>query len=358
MALRPFFESAVRCGVAPGIAAQWGRGDRSTIEVLGRATTEPFRAVAKETWFDLASLTKPLVTGVLTVLAFRDGELSPETPVGEVLRETSGGPIAEVTVSQLLTHTSGLPAWLPLYCLAKGRAEDVPKRLGEVALDYPPGTQVVYSCVGFITLGLMLSRLSDQGLDTLFAQQVLIPMSLNDDLGFCPDPSLRNLSGGAAEPRVETEAVQALGLDPSWIPATGCGLPDDGNARFFGGVAGNAGLFGTARGIFEIAQELLPSGGAILTPDEVEAATTSHTPGLQQARGYGWQLATSPGCSAGPALTDRAFGHNGFTGVSLWVDPVQRAIFVLLTNRNHPSQRQMDLHPFRRRFHALASQAL
>jgi CubicO group peptidase (beta-lactamase class C family) len=266
--------------------------------------------------------------------------------------------MADITVSQLLTHTSGLPAWLPLYCLAEGRAEDVPKRLGEIVLGYSPGTRVVYSCLGFITLGLMLSRVSGQRLDALFTDQVLLPMNLAGELGYCPDPSIHALSGGAVEPRVETGAVLALGLDPTWIPPTGHGLPDDGNARFLGGVSGNAGLFGTANGVFRIAQEFLAPDPAILAPGEAEAATRSHTPGLEQARGYGWQLATSPGCSAGSALSDRAFGHNGFTGVSVWVDPLQRAVFVLLTNRNHPSQRQMDLHPFRRRFHARASQAL
>lgn len=344
--------------MAPGVAARWGRADRCNSEVLGLAATEPVQPVREETWFDLASLTKPLVTGVLTILAFRDGELTPGTPVGEVLRETRGTSVADVTVAQLLTHSSGLPAWLPLYCLARGRVEEIPKCLGKIALEYSPGTQVVYSCVGFITLGLILSRVSGQGLDALFAERVLTPMNLIGDLGYCPDPSVHTISGGASEPRVETEAVLALGLDPAWIPATGHGLPDDGNARFLGGVSGNAGLFGTARGVFRIAREFLAPGGGVLDPSEVDAATISHTPGLLQTRGYAWQLATSPGCSAGPALSDRAFGHNGFTGVSVWVDPVLNAVFVLLTNRNHPGQRQMDLHPFRRRFHTLASRLL
>ena len=355
---RPFLESALRCGFAPGIVAKWGRGDPSTTEALGHAAVAPAMAVTEDTWFDLASLTKPLATGVLSILAFRSGELTPETSVGEVLRETHGTPIADVTVSQLLTHTSGLPAWLPLYCLAEGRTRDVPQRLGEIGLEYAPGTKVVYSCIGYVTLGLMLSRVSGQKLDALFSELVLAPMNLLGELGFRPDPSVHPLSGGAAEPRVELAAVSDIGLDPAWIPATGLGLPDDGNARFLGGISGNAGLFGTARGVFRVTREFLTPGGTILAPNEANDATSCHTPGLQQARGFGWQLAASPGCSAGPALSERAFGHTGFTGVSVWADPTQSGVFVLLSNRNHPSQRQVDLHPLRRRFHALASQSL
>jgi len=130
--------------------------------------------------------------------------------------------------------------------------------------------------------------------------------------------------------------------------------PDDGNARFLGGVAGNAGLFGSARGVSLLAAEYLPGGGRLLTSEEAELATTSATGGLEQERGFGWQLASTSGCSAGAGLSPRSFGHTGFTGVSVWADPSTRGVFVLLTNRNHPEQREIDLHPLRRRFHVLA----
>ena len=149
-----------------------------------------------------------------------------------------------------------------------------------------------------------------------------------------------------------------LGYDPRWIPPLAPGNPDDGNARFLGGVAGNAGLFGTARGVAILASEFLPGGGALLSADEAAAATSLRTTGLEEARSWGWQLASTSGCSAGEALSEGSFGHTGFTGVSVWCDPVTRGVFVLLTNRNHPSQRGNDLHPLRRRFHALAAESL
>ena len=93
--------------------------------------------------------------------------------------------------------------------------------------------------------------------------------------------------------------------------------------------------------------------GEFLTSDEIDRATSDHTPGREQARGYGWQLASSPGCSAGPALDPSAFGHTGFTGTSLWIDPTRGVAIALLTNRVHPGHRPTDLHPLRRRFHHL-----
>ena len=126
--------------------------------------------------------------------------------------------------------------------------------------------------------------------------------------------------------------------------------------RFLGGVAGNAGLFGTIRGVLGLARAL-QTPGDLLTGDEIGLATRNHTPGLGQARGLGWQLASSPGCSAGPALSTGAFGHTGFTGTSLWIDPERRLAIALLANRVHPGHRPTDLHPLRRRFHQLVVQA-
>jgi CubicO group peptidase (beta-lactamase class C family) len=133
---------------------------------------------------------------------------------------------------------------------------------------------------------------------------------------------------------------------------------DDGNARGLGGAAGNAGLFGTAAAVARLAAEYLPGGGVLLTAEEAAFATACRTEGLEQARGLGWQLAASPGCSAGPSLAAEAFGHTGFSGVSVWVDPSSRAALVLLGNRLHPGGRTADLHPMRRRYHTLAIDAL
>jgi CubicO group peptidase (beta-lactamase class C family) len=351
---------AIRAGEAPAAVAEWGRaGANPSRVVVGAASLFPQSIdVSAATWFDLASLTKPLVTTTLTILAFRSGSLQPSTRVGEVLLETHGSAVGNLKVKDLLTHTAGLPAWLPMYCVADGERNSLARRLAAIEPEAPAGAKVIYSCVGFVILGLMLAHLAHQPLDDLFKWQVVKPLGLDDELGFNPDPATHSLSGGSPEPVVEKRLVTQLGCDPSLIPPVGQALPDDGNARFLGGAAGNAGLFGTARGVRALAGEYLPGGGELLSESEANEATKLSTGGLGEDRGWGWQLGSSPRCSAGESLSAAAFGHTGFTGVSAWCEPVNRGIFVLLTNRNHPWQRENDLHPVRRRFHALASKTL
>jgi CubicO group peptidase (beta-lactamase class C family) len=354
--LRVLLQRAIRAGCAPAAVAAWGRaGEEVPGEVVGFSTLFPERAeVSGETWFDLASLTKPLVTTTLTLLAFRSGVMASTTRVGEVLDEVRGTDVGNLDVNQLLTHTGGLPAWLPLYCLAEGRIDLLAPRLGEVQLEGRPGEHVVYSCVGFVTLGLMLARIADENLDSLFQREVLKVLGLAGELGFNADLATHSLVGGAAQPAVEMRLIRELGFEQRWIPATEHGLPDDGNARFLGGKAGNAGLFGTARGVVRLASEYLPGGGSLLSSAEAAEATAIRTEGLEQGRAWGWQLGSTSGCSAGEALSEGAFGHTGFTGVSVWCDPQSVKVFALLTNRNHPAQRENDLNPLRRRFHRLA----
>lgn len=354
--LRELLKRAIRAGCAPAAVGVWGRaGEEISGEVLGCSTLFPVRAeVSAKTWFDLASLTKPLATTTLTVLAFRSGVMTTTTRVGEVLDETRGTAVGNLEVEQLLTHTAGLPAWLPLYALAEGRPDLLASRLAEVRLQGRPGQQVVYSCVGFVTLGLMLERAAGENLESLFRREVLEVVGLEGELGFHSDFATHSLIGAAAEPAAEKRMAAGFGFEEKFIPATGNGFPDDGNARFLSGVAGNAGLFGTARGVVTLASEYLPGGGSLLSSEEAAAATALRTEGLEQGRGWGWQLASTPNCSAGPALSEGSFGHTGFTGVSVWCDPMTKKVFVLLTNRNHPAQRENDLHPLRRAFHRLA----
>jgi CubicO group peptidase (beta-lactamase class C family) len=342
------------------VRAEWGRAEGKVCnETLGLSAVHPEPlALTERTWFDLASLTKPLATTTLALLAFRSKILRPRTRVGEVLGEVQGSAVGDLEVDALLTHTSGLPAWLPLYCLAEGRPGLLPARLADVALDARPGERVVYSCVGYVLLGLVLERVAGEGLDSLFRREVAAPLGLEGELGFKPESDTHLLVGGALEPVVERRITRELGFDAAWIPPCDVGLADDGNARFLGGVAGNAGLFGTANGVFNLAAEYLPGDGALLTDAECALATRLRTGGGEQERGWGWQLASSPSCSAGRGLSARSFGHTGFTGTSVWGEPETRKIYVLLTNRNHPGQRENDLHPLRRRFHLLARTAV
>ena len=358
--VRGLLERGLTAGLAPAMVARWGRtGDRPSREEVGVSALRPaVAAVSERTWFDLASLTKPLVTTTLSMLAFRGASFGLTTAVGEVLDEVRDTAVGSLQIRQLLTPTSGLPAWLPLYWFADGRRENLPRRLGDIELEAAPGSRVVYSCVGFVILGMILERVSGTRLDHLFEREVLDALGLGVELGFRPDPGAHSVAGGASVASVERRLVRELGLSPSSIPSMVPGLPDDGNARFLDGVAGNAGLFGTSEGVSKLAAEYLPGGGQLLTAEEAVTATSSLTNGLEEQRGLGWQMASTAGSSAGTGLSPHSFGHTGFTGVSVWVDPSSRGIFVLLTNRNHPEQRETDLNPLRRRFHVLAARSL
>jgi CubicO group peptidase (beta-lactamase class C family) len=355
-AIAGLLQRAVRAGMAPGAVAAWGPGGADpNLAVAGHARLAPsLDPATDDTWYDLASLTKPLVTGTLVLLAARERAISLDSTVGEILSAAAGRRIGKASIRQLLGHSSGLPAWAPLYALADGPRGVVEAVLALEPIRWPD-QQVEYSCPGFILLGAILERVFGQPLDAAFRERVVEPLGLGESLGFRPHPTRRPIAGGAIEPAVERRLCAERGVDPSAIPAVAAGLPDDGNARFLGGVAGNAGLFGTAAGVHRLASQYLRSVSQLLQQNEIASATAIVAAADGgQVRGLGWQLASSPGCAAGPSLAATAFGHTGFTGTSVWVDPRRQAVFVLLANRHHPGHHEVDLHPLRRRFHALA----
>lgn len=303
--------------------------------------------------YDLASLTKPLATGTLLVLAMRDG-LELRAPLGEFLPELHGSPWAEVSLEACATHTAGFPAWAPLYGGGGGHRDAYLETLADISPVAPPGSRVEYSCLGFIALGLVLERGFGASLGAVFAELVASPLGLDNELLFVPGAATVTAAGqrrwGVEEAKLAELALPVS--PPSARPGT---VPcDDGNARGLGGEAGNAGLFGTAAAVASLAAEYLPGGGVLLTGEEADLATRCRTDSMAHRRSLGWQLAGTPGCSAGPSLSSGAVGHTGFTGTSLWLDGLAGAVLVLLSNRLHPGGRTPDLHPLRRRFHTLA----
>jgi len=349
--------SAGRAGLATGFVGLAVRDDgrgRCWCAGVRRCGGE---AVEAGVQFDLASLAKPLATTTLLLLARRDG-LDLAAPVSEVLPELAGTPWAAVTFLQCATHTAGFPAWLPLYALGPATRAGYLESLRGAAPVGPPGARVEYSCLGFIAIGLALERAGGADLATLFRELVAEPLGVADEVGFAPRDGTP-VAAGESQWFVEVGLLAERGL-AGRPPAAPAGVVpcDDGNARGLGGAAGNAGLFGTAAAVARIAAEYLPGGGELIDGEEADLATRCLTPGLEQARALGWQLAATPGCSAGPALPPEAFGHAGFTGTSVWVDPGERLVLALLANRLHPGGREGDLHPLRRRFHDLARRTL
>ena len=306
MAIDDFLQREIDVGSFPGAVYAIGSYDAIEREnALGHAVAVPLRIPATlDTLYDCASITKPLIT---TQLVLRLG----------LLDETFHG----FPVRRLLTHTSGLRAWMPLYAF-----DDPLRAILEEGPEYEPGTRVVYSDLNFILLWMMLGR---ENYVRLANEQ----LGLGDDAMFHPPASLRPRIA-ATEWGQRFEAKLASRFD---IPGARQGLmwgeTNDGNSfHLGGGTAGNAGLFATARGVFRLASIFARS-------DYAELASRNYTEGLNESRGLGWLL--------GPL----GYGHTGFTGTSVWIDPQRKRISVLLTNRVHPCAAPIGMKRIRDEFH-------
>jgi CubicO group peptidase (beta-lactamase class C family) len=341
------------------------RGRLRFAGALGDAVREPERKPATlETIYDLASLTKPLVTGLLAALFVERGAVELDAPVGAYLEEFGGDEHKRaVTVRQLLTHTSGLPAWKPLYILAGGDASRVPEVVAAEPLAHAPGARVVYSDLNFITLGLLLQKLSGVPLAELARREIFRPLGLARTF-FNPEEAFRTETaacetGGNAYEREVCEVEHAGHPASAWRSEPIWGEVHDGNAYFLGGAAGHAGLFSTASETFRIASQFLAETTELLRPETCQLFRANMTPGLNEARSFGWQLAATHESTAGPRLAPDSFGHLGFTGTSCWVDPHGERVFILLTNRTHARPLPfVNINGVRRRFHTLAVEAL
>jgi CubicO group peptidase (beta-lactamase class C family) len=342
------------------VAAEHGRVVLA--DALGHAVREPEQRAARlDTIYDLASLTKPLVTGLLSARMIERGEIRLEDAAARYLAEFDRADKRDITIRHLLTHASGLPAWRPLYITAGGEKEGALRAIADEALESAPGTHVRYSDLGFIALGFLLERVSGERLGTLARRRIFEPLKLQHTFF---NPALAMRTGVAA---CETGnafergmcADLKLGEYRNWREELIWGEVHDGNAHFLGGAAGHAGLFSTASETVRLASQFFAGLSELLAPQTCALFHTNMTEGLEEARGLAWQLAATVDSTAGERLPPASFGHTGFTGTSCWNDPVHERSFILLTNRTHArSLPFVNINCVRRRFHTLASSAL
>ena len=326
---------------------RWAVGDRSLIP-----TRQP---AAPETIYDLASLTKVVVTVPLILQAAAEGRLALDDAVAAHLPEC--GPSA-ITLRHLLSHTSGLPAWIPFYLEVTGYDAVVARAAAEVSAAVPAG-QLVYSDLGFILLGEVARRTLGATLDVLARRRIFAPLGMNDT-GYSPDRALLDRiapteDGTAIEQTMAGEA----GRRHTWRRRLIWGEVHDSNAYAMGGVSGHAGVFGTADDLIAYARVWLAAGGGphgrLLDAGLVREATTDQTRGA--GRGLGWAL-TGPQGWWGTSLSPRAFGHTGFTGTSLVIDPDDDLAIVLLTNAIHLGRDRTEILALRPRIAAAVAAAL
>jgi serine-type D-Ala-D-Ala carboxypeptidase len=331
-------------------------------DALGHSVIQPAKREATfKTIYDLASLTKPLITGLLCAQFVASAELTLEGPVANYLPEFNRPDKSAITIRHLLTHTSGLPAWRPLYLLSDS-VEGALAAIANERLEYKPGDRVVYSDLGFIALGFLLQRLSGRSLADLAQHKIFQPLQLQNTL-FNPKEALRTgiaaCETGNAYERDMCERDFRSNQQSHWRSEVIWGQVHDGNAHFLGGAAGHAGLFSNAEEALMIANQFIGAQSQLLSKDTCELFKQNVTPGLNEARSFAWQLAATKDSTAGSALSPEAFGHTGFTGTSCWIDAERQRVFILLTNRTH--QRPLpfaNINSVRREFHTLAVAAL
>lgn len=310
----------MRRRVFPGAVAEVGGPDgpwwRCAAGTLSYDAVAP--VAGDETIYDLASLTKVLCTTTLVMRLVHRGVLDLEALLSQKLEGWREGERGGANIAHLLAHASGLPAWLPLYETCAGRAR-FERAIAAVPLASPPGAVSVYSDLGFILLGFIVEDASGP-LDAQFAALDA------GGLGF----------GVASADLPRTAPAQ----HDEWRGRLLRGEVDDRNAHALGGVAGHAGLFGTAAGVGALARRWLRAlegdeSALGVAPDYV-ARFTRRVGIPDSSRALGWDTMV-PTSSCGAGLSPRAFGHTGFTGTSLWIDPDRRLYAVLLTNRVHPT---------------------
>jgi CubicO group peptidase (beta-lactamase class C family) len=310
----------------PGAYAAVGSHDRVYAGLgAGRIDWDPSAPAPDEhTLWDLASLTK--VVGMTTAMMqlVAAGEVELDAPVQRYLPEFTGPYKERVTVRHLLTHSSGLPAWRPLYKEAE-RPEQALALVYQTPLDTVPGARTVYSDLGAILLGKVVERVSGESLDRYLAGHVFGPLGMTETM-YRPDSALL--------PRVAPTEV-----DP-WRQRKLRGEVHDENAYALGGVSGHAGLFSSAHDLTLFAQSLLTSyrgGGPGVVPTAALLQFTAVQDSTRSKRGLGWETPSGEN-SAGHRLSRRSFGHTGFTGTSLWIDPERDLFVLLLTNRVNPTR--------------------
>lgn len=308
----------------------------------------------QDTIFDLASLTKPLITALLTAFLYHKKQIKLEDRISHYLPEIKSREKNSITLLYLLVHSSGLPDWLPLYLFGKN-INDYIKYLDSIKPEYTAGKKVVYSCLGYILLGEIISRVTGKPLDQLAYQWIIKPLNLKHTM-FNPPQNLKEKIA-ANEEDCQFEKEKAAPFDKKysgWREGIVWGEVLDQNCYSLGGVSGNAGLFSTAQELFVLAKEFLEMGKLI--PEGIQKLFfTNYTPSLEEHRSIGWQLATTPNSSASKTLHPASIGHDGFTGTSLWIDPVRKSIFILLTNRHHPAYQEREFKSIRKQFHSLAA---
>jgi len=302
------------------------QGEIVAIESAGHFTYSADSApVLPETVFDLASVSKVMATTAMAMLLWERGQFDLDQPIGERLPEFIRNIAAEdprrgISARMLLAHSSGLPAYAPLFerCSSPGALLEACLRM---PLEAPPETQTVYSDIGFIVLGHLLETLAGERLDEFCRREIYTPLNMTSTM-YRPPPGVRF-------------SIPPTALDDPLRHRLLQGEVHDGNCYILGGVSGHAGLFSNVADTLRFARCILEGGAPIFRPETVALFTTPHGTPSGPSRALGWDI-PSPPSSSGKFFSARSIGHLGYTGTSLWIDLDKHVAIALLTNRTFP----------------------
>jgi serine-type D-Ala-D-Ala carboxypeptidase len=334
---------------------------------VGRAVVEPEEIDARpETIYDLASLTKPVVTGLLISVLVGRKEIRLTDKLTRFFPEFNTLEKRDITIRHLLAHTSGFPAWKPFYmrALAPGETEreSVLRQTAGDKLESDAGETVRYSDYNFLLLGLILEKIYLNRLDAIAQYEIFEPLKLENTSFNPPLENRKSIAAAEYGNEFERRACRELGYDTDeydWRRYQIWGEVHDGNAWFLQGVAGHAGLFSNARDTAKIALQFLPETTEILKPEICALFRADLSEHLNEARSLAFELAANEKTTAGSLLAKDSFGHLGFTGTSLWIDPIAERTYILLTNRTHARELPFaNINAVRRRFHDLSCEIL
>ncbi|MGC2742347.1 MAG: serine hydrolase domain-containing protein [Candidatus Angelobacter sp.] len=316
---------------------------------LGRFTydaTSP--AVTAETIYDLASLTKVIATTAACIILYDRGLFKLDQQLAGLLPEFADSraeqkdPRRQITLRMLLAHSSGLPAYIKLFQTAHNKHELIQQAL-RVPLAAAPGSQAEYSDIGFVLLGQALERLSGEPLDQFCQREIFAQLSLAHTC-FNPPAGLK-----LAIPPTEDDRTFRHRLIQGEV--------NDENASVMGGVAGHAGCFSTALDVSVFAQCMLQGGLPLVKKETSEIFTRRQDLPPGTSRALGWDTPSQPSQS-GKYFSSRSYGHLGYTGTSLWIDPDRQLSVTLLTNRTWPDRGSQSIKQFRPAFHDAVLEAL
>ena len=313
-----------------------GRGEKVLFRrAYGKLSIEDDAPAASEqTLYDLASITKPLVVGMLTLRAIEEGRLCLWDKLGSLIDAPRDK--QDISIEQLLTHTAGFPTGIHLWQQAR-TPEESAEIILRTPLVAPPGLRELYCCAGYILLGQLLECLYGRDLASLAKEYVFDPLRMTST---CFNPAFGNIA--ATEMEDDGRCLQ--------------GVVHDENARFLGGVSGNAGVFSNMDDLALFMQMLaakgeLPDGSRYLCRSTLEAAMLNRTPGMAQGRGLGFYLPWYDSGYTGDLFPKETIGHTGFTGTSITLDPTSGLYVVFLTNRICPSRESLGIYRVRRLLH-------